>query len=118
MKTIVSLLILFLLLGATAQAEQRNQYTKPKALNKLIERARDAGISDEALKNLDMREQGGTRINVLRYIEEFESKKRVKEEELKTFLDKRFLTVNDIFKELVDHEEHQLIELREELVSE
>ena len=121
MKKTLLLWILMVSFGLTLageEADPREYYKEPKAIAKLIDRAKEAGISGEALKNLELREQGGEMINLMQYIEEFESKKRLKELALKEFLDKRFLTVNDIFQELVNHEQVQLIKLREELVSE
>ncbi|OGG94910.1 MAG: hypothetical protein A2527_10050 [Candidatus Lambdaproteobacteria bacterium RIFOXYD2_FULL_50_16] len=121
MKKALLLLLILLNLGISLQAEEtehRDEYKEPKVVEKLVSRAKEAGISEEALKNLELREQGGEQINLLQYLDEFEGKKRLKELELKEFSEKRFLTVNDIFKELVDHEQVQLIKLREELVSE
>jgi len=97
--------------------EQRTKFKNVEDLLKLIEKAREAGISDEELKKLDLNNEEG-QVSVLEYIEEFKKVKRLKDQELQDFMEKRFLTVGDIFKELVDMEPSKLKTLREELVSE
>ena len=86
-------------------------------LTKLIQRARDAGFSEEELKNLEIKESGRT-INVNDYMNEILARRKIADEKLKAFLSKRFLTVGDVYHEMVNLEPDILTKLREELVSE
>ncbi|MDT8446908.1 MAG: hypothetical protein RRB13_08470 [bacterium] len=118
-KLILCLLLLVFTAPLMAQSvvvDQRDQFRDIENLIKLIEKARENGLSDEEIKQLNLREQGGD-INVMEYIEAFRLKKRLKDQKLQAFLEKRFLTVTDIFNELVNMEPEQLEKLREELTS-
>lgn len=95
----------------------RDKYYKIEELIKLIERAREAGMSEEDLKSLEIRD-GDKEINVLDYIEQEKLERLKKEAALKALLEKNFLTVNDIYKELIKTEPEVIQQLREELVSE
>jgi hypothetical protein len=94
----------------------RRQFYDIAELIRLIERAREAGMTDEELHQLEIRD-GDRIINVMEYKAEFERLQRLKEERLKAFLSKQFLTVNDIFQELIVTEPDVIRKLREELVS-
>lgn len=95
----------------------RRKYYNIEALIDLIEKAREAGMSDEELKKLEIRD-GDREINVWEYIER-EKLARMKEDAmLRELLSKKFLTVNDIYNELIKTEPRVIKKLREELVSE
>ncbi|MCP4756555.1 MAG: hypothetical protein GY866_37305 [Proteobacteria bacterium] len=115
------LIIAFCLLVTTGAAKEpannREKFNRIPELIKLIQRARDAGMSDEDLKNLELRD-GDKTFNVNDYIEDSKRIERTKDDKLKRFLSKKFLTVNDIFKELIVSEPGVIKKLREELVSE
>jgi len=116
------LFLLFLLLTSTAFSVEpvnqgRRKFYDIAELIKLIERAREAGMSDEDLAKLEIRD-GDKVINVMEYKAEFERLEKLKDERLRKFLSKKFLTVNDIFKELIVSEPETIKKLREELVSE
>lgn len=117
----ISVLILVLLpaVGLSQQAYDsgRDRFYKVNELVELIDKARKAGISDEELEGLEIRD-GDKQINVLDYIEEKELAKLLKEKRLKELLSKKFLTVNDIYSELIKSEPEVIQKLREELVSE
>lgn len=95
----------------------RRQFYDLVELTKLIQRARDAGFSEEELKNLEIRESGVT-INVNDYMNEILARRKIADDKLKAFLSKRFLTVGDVYHEMVNLEPDVLTKLREELVSE
>lgn len=95
----------------------RRQFYDLVELTKIIQRARDAGFSEEELKNLELKE-AGTTINVYDYMNEILARRRIEDEKLKAFLSKKFLTVGDVYQEMVDLEPDVLTKLREELVSE
>lgn len=96
--------------------QSRRQFYKLSELLRIIDQAREAGMSDEDLKNLELHD-GDRKINVLEYIAELERLKAMKDKELEEFLSKKFLTVNDIFDELVVSEPEVIQKLRERLVS-
>jgi DNA-binding transcriptional MerR regulator len=95
----------------------RRQFYDLVELTKIIQRARDAGFSEEELKNLELKD-AGTTINVYDYMNEILARQRIEDEKLKNFLSKRFLTVGDVYQEMVNLEPDALTKLREELVSE
>jgi hypothetical protein len=95
----------------------RRKFYDIAELIKIIETARDAGMSDEDLKNLKLQD-GDQEINVMDYIAELERLKKIEDQKLKEFLSKKFLTVNDVFRELIVREPETIQKLREELVSE
>jgi DNA-binding transcriptional MerR regulator len=95
----------------------RRQFYDLVELTKIIQRARDAGFSEEELKNLELKD-AGTTINVYDYMNEILARQRIEDEKLKAFLSKRFLTVGDVYQEMVNLEPDALTKLREELVSE
>ncbi|MCP4296823.1 MAG: hypothetical protein GY786_14575 [Proteobacteria bacterium] len=94
----------------------RKQFYDIVELTKIIEKARDAGFSEEQISRLELRD-GDTTINVKDYLDEIKRRKLLRDKKLKEFLNKNFLTVRDIFKELLVLEPDKLAKLREELVS-
>jgi len=121
MKTIICILIVCLsipslLFSAEPSLTQRRQFQNIDALIALIEKARDAGISDDEIKKLQLNLKDKD-VDVLEYIEAFRRRKRLADQKNKDFLATRFLTVSDIFNELVDMEPDRLENLREELIS-
>lgn len=111
----------FSLVFSTGYAQQqsyeaRRQFYKLNELIRIIDQAREAGMSDEDLKNLELHD-GDRKINVLEYIAELERLKAMKDKELEKFLSKKFLTINDIFNELIVSEPSVIKKLRERLVS-
>jgi len=96
--------------------EARRQFYTLEKLIKLIEQARDAGMSDEDLKKMELQD-GNRKINILEYMAELERLRAMKDKELEEFLSKKFLTINDIFNELIVSEPNVIKKLREKLVS-
>lgn len=111
------LILPFLALSQSNYDSGRGKYYKVEELIELIDRAREAGISDEELEQLEIRD-GDKQINVFDYIKEKELTRLNKEKRLKQLLSKKYLTVNDIYSELIKSEPEVIQQLREELVSE
>ena len=116
---IIALFLCFSTLPAQAQTvkSNRNQFYSVVELTRLIQRAKEAGFSDDEIANLQIKD-GDQVINVKEYIERIENKKIFKQQQLEAFKKKKFLTINDIYTELVKLEPDVLTRLREELVSE
>lgn len=113
-------LLCLLIPPSFAQDQQntgRRKYYSVEQLILLIERAREAGVSEENLKKMEIRD-GDKEINVFDYIAREKMEKLKKDKILKDLLSKKFLTVNDIYSELVKSEPQVIQKLREELVSE
>ncbi len=122
MKRFIILILLFLTFvsGLWAQNEletQRKQFLELDNLIKFIQRMKDAGLSDEQIQQLNLKDEN-RQINVMQYIEEIRAKKQAKDAKVKAFLDKNFLTVKDLFQELSTMEPSTLAKLRDELISE
>lgn len=114
--------LLFLMLPFYSPAQgtgsaMRNKYYSVEELIDLIERARDAGMTDENLLKLEIRD-GDKQINVMDYIEQQKLDQIKKDKMMAELLSKKFLTVNDIYKELIKLEPEVIEQLRENLVSE
>jgi len=117
--TVVVTIGLFLMMfafTAPAQNTGRRQFYDIVELTKLITRAREAGFSDDELKKMQLMD-GDTVINVNDYVNSIIEKKLIEDEKLKLFLSKKFLTIRDVYTELVNLEPEVLIKLREDLVS-
>lgn len=121
MKYLIILLTIILVSVAGFSQESQNtgrrKYYSVDELIKLIDKAREAGVDDESLKSLEIRD-GDVQINVYDYIEKEKLEKLKKEKRLQDLLSKKFLTVNDIYRELIKTEPEVIQKLREELVSE
>ncbi len=74
-------------------------------------------MSDESIRNMEIRD-GDKKINLFDYIEQEKLDRLKNQEYLKELMNKNFLTVNDIYKELIKTEPEVIQKLREELVSE
>lgn len=96
--------------------QARRQFYSLENLIKLIDQAREAGMSDEDLKKMELQD-GDRKINILEYMAELERLRALKDKELEEFLNKKFLTINDIFNELIMSEPKVIKKLREKLVS-
>ena len=99
-----------------AREKDRAKFYKIDELNRLIQKAKEAGFSEKDLETLILRDADKS-INVNEYIAEMEHDEKVKIQKLQEFLNKRFLTIGDIYKEMIKLEPDTLINLREELVS-
>jgi len=96
--------------------EARRQFYKMENLIKIIERARDAGMSNEEIQKMTIPVDGRDK-SIVDYLAELERLRALKDKELEDFLSKKFLTINDIFNELIVSEPTVIKKLREELVS-
>lgn len=99
-----------------AQEGRRDMYYDIVELSKLIEISREAGFNEEQLKGMEIRD-GDRVINISKYLRNIERKKTIKDDAVKEFLSKKFLTIQDIYNEMVKLEPSTLIKVREELVS-
>ncbi len=122
MKYLIILILLMFVTPLNTYSQEtydsgRSKFYKVDELIELIDRAREAGVSDEELKKLKIRD-GDKEINVLDYIREDRLARLKKEKRLKELLSKKYLTVNDIYGELIKSEPEVIQKLREELVSE
>lgn len=122
MKNLISFGLIFVICLTFANGQGfentgRRKYYSVEELIVLIERAREAGVSEENLKKLEIRD-GDKEINVFDYIAKEKMEKLQKDKNLKELLSKKFLTVNDIYSELIKSEPEIIQKLREELVSE
>lgn len=110
---------LFLAFGISSgygQEGRRDMYYDLVELSKLIEISREAGFSEDQLKGLEIRD-GNRTVNVSEYMHKIQNQKVIEDEAVKEFLEKKFLTVQDIYHEMLKLEPTTLIKLREELVS-
>ncbi len=122
MKILSILLVAFLIATSFLYAQEsintgRRKFYNVEELIRLIEQAREAGMSEEELRNLEIID-GDQEINVMEYIEQKRLARLLKDKKLKELLSKNFLTVNDIYRELIKTEPEVIKKLREELVSE
>ena len=122
MRITIIILITALMLTSEVFAQDpvntgRRKYYSVEELIKLIQRAREAGMSDDSIRNMEIRD-GDKEINLLDYIEQEKLDRLKSQEYLKELLSKNFLTVNDIYRELIKTEPEVIQRLREELVSE
>ncbi len=122
MRIIIIVLIVTLVLTSTVFTQDltntgRRKYYSVEELIKLIQKAREAGLSEDSIRNMEIRD-GDKEINLLDYIEQEKLDRLKSNEYLKELLSKNFLTVNDIYRELIKTEPEVIQRLREELVSE
>ena len=115
-------IIAFLIVVSAVSAQRRDsdrrrQFYSIEELIRLIDKAREAGMSNEELSRLELRD-GDKMINVQDYITKERLRRLRKEKKLKEFLSRQFITVNDIYSELIKSEPEVIEKLREELVSE
>ena len=97
--------------------ENRKQFTQEQNLEKFFQRASDAGLTEEDLKSLDLK-FASHKMNVSQYLSEIKERRRIKDEKLRAFMSKNFLTVQDVYKELSTVEPETLAGLRDALVGE
>ncbi|MDH5561695.1 MAG: hypothetical protein OEY59_12670 [Deltaproteobacteria bacterium] len=112
-------LLFFIVSSSFAQqsyGEKRSKFYQISELIRLIEKAREAGFSEEDLRKMTINDANFS-INVMEFIEKSRLKERLKKEKLDAFKKKKFLTIIDIFDELIVMEPEVLGKLREELVS-
>ena len=122
MIKLLAILSLLSLVWITPQIDAKEGYNREQfydivELTNIIENAREAGLSEKQIAKLEVRGDGKT-INVKEYLEDILRRKRIKDKRLQEFLKKKFLTVGDVFKELLVMEPAVLSKLREELISE
>ena len=94
----------------------RNQFYSLVELTELIQKTKEAGFSDEQIKNMQIKD-GDKVINVMDYIRKIENKRIFEQKQLEDFRNRKFLTVQDIYGELIKLEPDALTRLREELTS-
>ncbi|MGK5091322.1 hypothetical protein WDW89_04805 [Deltaproteobacteria bacterium TL4] len=85
-----------------------------KDMTKLMEAAEKAGFPEEELKKITIEEDGET-INVWEFLKK-QQEKDLKEGSKKKTKPPRYLTIQDITKELTTHEDKNLNQLRDKLI--
>ena len=118
-------LALFLFLHAptqelSAQSEELDcqEFYDITQAEKIVERAKKAGFTNEERREMIDLRVGDQKIDVFEYKERLQRCSKQKDQRLKEFLSKRFLTIKDIYNELSTVERKVIKKIREELVSE
>jgi DNA-binding transcriptional MerR regulator len=109
--------VLGLMVAAPVQTQQVEQegFRDVVELRRLMEVAREAGFSDEEMREITIEDDEGNIINVWKYLEEVERKKRLEAEKRKAQQEKIYLTVQDVFTELQKDEPDDLTRLRSKI---
>jgi len=94
----------------------KNKFYDIVDLIQLIEKAREAGFTDEELKTLTIRD-GDKTLYAMQYIQEQEKLKALKLKHAEAILKKQYLTVQDILNDLIALEPKQLKQFRDELAN-
>lgn len=134
-KRLLYILWVFILLGTQvtsisslsyAQGQSSNEVADEKAaqalkkekkvlqdMKNLLNVAQQAGFTEEEVKQITI-EQDGEVINVWNFVQQENSRKQTSQKEDQA--PKRYLTIQDITKELMSHEDKKLNQLRKKLV--
>lgn len=109
--------VLGLMVAAPVQSQQVEQegFRNIVELRRLMEVAREAGFSDEEMREITIEDNEGNIVNVWKYLEEIERKKRLEAEKRKAQEEKIYLTVQDVFTELKKDEPADLTRLRDKI---
>lgn len=109
--------VLGLMVAAPVQTQQVEQegFRNIVELRRLMEVAREAGFSDEEMREITIEDDEGNVVNVWKYLEEVERKKRLEAEKRKAQKEKIYLTVQDVFTELKKDEPADLTRLRDKI---
>lgn len=109
--------VLGLMVAAPVQSQQVEQegFRNVVELRRLMEVAREAGFSDEEMREITIEDNEGNIVNVWKYLEEIERKKRLEAEKRKAQEEKIYLTVQDVFTELKKDEPADLTRLRDKI---
>lgn len=100
--------------GQAREHADRSQFKRIAELIRIIETARDAGLSEEEIRGLTIQD-GSKSVNLLDYIEAIREEERMRIRRMEEFKKKQFLTEKDLFKELLNKEREELSQLREKL---
>lgn len=120
---LVSLLCLIYTIGNFGFAQEPNSYTGKKQfynINELIliiERARNAGFTDDEIKAITLKEDLTDKtINADAYIQNVQKMEAQLKKQNLVNLKKKYLTVQDIFNDLASLEQNQLKKFRDNLI--
>ncbi len=86
-------------------------------LRRMLELAREAGFSEEQVRNITVEDEEGNTINAFKVIEEIERCHREEEARLAAERAKVYLTPQDVFQELDGGQKKDLRHLRDKLFS-
>ena len=120
-KKLMALLGMAALMGLAVAAPVRTQEAENEGfrdvveLKRLLEVAREAGFSEKEMREITIEDDNGNVINVWKYLEEVERKKRLEAEKRKAQEEKVYLTVQDVFEELEKGEPADLTQLRDKI---
>ncbi len=101
----------------TAQEVRGKGFYDVEELRRLLEVAREAGFSEQELREITIEDEGKV-INVWQYLQELERKKREAAARLKAQQEKVYLTVQEQLEELKKDDPEDLTRLRDKIPTE
>ena len=84
-------------------------------LRRLLELARESGFSEEQVRNITVEDEEGNTINAFKVIEDIERCRREEKARLEEIQNRKYLTPQDVFKELDGGQKKDLKDLRDKL---
>lgn len=85
-------------------------------LRRLLEIAEESGFTEEQMRNITVEDEKGTTINAWAFIRNYEKKKKEEEARLAAERAKKYLTPNDIMKELDGKQPKDIENMRDNLL--
>ena len=85
-------------------------------IRRIIQVAREAGFTEEQVAEITIEDQNGNVVRALEYLERLEREQAERLAREKALREKRYLTVQDVFAELREHEGKDLDVLRERYI--
>ena len=101
--------------GAMAQEADTEGFYDIEELERLIQIARESGFSQEEIAEITI-EDNGKVINALEYLEAQKIKRRLADEKAREKAAKKYLTIQDILRELAKDTQGDIDQLRDESV--
>jgi DNA-binding transcriptional MerR regulator len=101
---------------AKGVTESREGFYDIEQLERLFRVAREAGFSEEELKQITIEDEQGRTVNAWDYLEEVKRRRTVKDRSAQERLQKIYLTVQDVLADLRRREKEDLKELRDKSV--
>lgn len=101
--------------GAMAQEVDLEGFYDLEELERLIQIARESGFSQEEIAEITI-EDNGKVINALEYLEAQKIKRRLADEKAREKAAKKYLTIQDILRELAKDTQGDIEQLRDESV--
>ncbi len=115
----LTVLVVLALLGSALPVSSQTRNAPSRAsigeMHRLIEVAREAGLTDEQIRQITIEDEFGNVINAWDYLQQLDKRKELELARRQEELNRVYLTPQDIFKELRDRERADLDQLRERL---